>query len=102
MSKKIYVEKDGYRVPLRRIELSGGEPPFDVYGTSGPENTDYARGLPKLRQPWIDRRMASDDGNRSQMHFARKGIITDEMLFVALRESVSPEFVRDEVASGRA
>ena len=36
------------------------------------------------------------------MHFARKGMITEEMLFVAEREGVSPDFVRDEVARGRA
>lgn len=36
------------------------------------------------------------------MHFARKGMITEEMLFVAEREGVSPSFVRDEVARGRA
>ena len=36
------------------------------------------------------------------MHFARKGIITEEMAFVAEREHVDPTFVRDEVARGRA
>ncbi|MDP9238144.1 MAG: phosphomethylpyrimidine synthase ThiC, partial [Chloroflexota bacterium] len=40
--------------------------------------------------------------NVSQMHYARRGIVTPEMQFVALRESVEPEFVRDEVARGRA
>ncbi|HEY8346796.1 MAG TPA: phosphomethylpyrimidine synthase ThiC [Symbiobacteriaceae bacterium] len=38
----------------------------------------------------------------TQMHYARRGIITPEMEFVAIREGVSPEFVRDEVARGRA
>ena len=36
------------------------------------------------------------------MHYARKGIITPEMEFVALRESCTPEHVRSEVARGRA
>ena len=36
------------------------------------------------------------------MHYAKKGIITEEMEYIALRENCSPEFVRDEVASGRA
>src|SRR5207247_3764126 len=36
------------------------------------------------------------------MHCARLGEITEEMRFVALRENVAPEFVRDEVARGRA
>ncbi|WP_339813225.1 phosphomethylpyrimidine synthase ThiC [Paenibacillus sp. FSL R7-0189] len=40
--------------------------------------------------------------NVSQMHYARKGIITSEMEYVAIRENVTPEFVRDEVARGRA
>lgn len=38
----------------------------------------------------------------TQMHYAKKGIITPEMEFVAIREGVDPEFVRQEVASGRA
>src|SRR5262249_59267853 len=43
-------------------------------------------------------------GGRSvtQMHAARRGVGTPEMEFVALREGVEPEFVRDEVARGRA
>src|SRR5690606_38925669 len=36
----------------------------------------------------------------TQMHYARKGIITPEMEFVALREGMDPEFVRSEVARG--
>jgi phosphomethylpyrimidine synthase len=40
--------------------------------------------------------------NVSQMHYARKGIITSEMEYIAIRENVAPEFVRDEVACGRA
>jgi phosphomethylpyrimidine synthase len=40
--------------------------------------------------------------NVTQLHYARKGIITPEMEFIAIRENVSPEFVRDEVARGRA
>jgi phosphomethylpyrimidine synthase len=40
--------------------------------------------------------------NVSQMHYARKGIITAEMEYIAIREKCSPEFVRDEVALGRA
>src|SRR5207247_10485092 len=41
-------------------------------------------------------------GNVTQMHCARKGIVTPEMEFVALRENVDPEYVRGEVARGRA
>ncbi|WP_408009998.1 phosphomethylpyrimidine synthase ThiC [Pseudalkalibacillus sp. A8] len=40
--------------------------------------------------------------NVTQLHYAKKGIITPEMEFIALRENMDPEFVRDEVARGRA
>ncbi len=60
---------------------------------------------PKLREEWIARRRAhaasTGDDNLSQMHYARKGLITEEMLYVADREKLTPEQVRDEVASGR-
>lgn len=36
------------------------------------------------------------------MHYAKKGIITEEMLYAAVREGLDPEFVRAEVARGRA
>ena len=53
----------------------------------------------KLRESWVKKRLG--DQNRSQMHYARKGVITEEMQFVAKRESLDPEFVRSEVARGR-
>src|SRR5258708_1838578 len=43
----------------------------------------------------------SGDTNFSQMHFARQGAVTEEMRYVAAREKLSPELVRDEVAAGR-
>jgi phosphomethylpyrimidine synthase len=102
-SEKVYVERDGLRVPVRRIHLDGGEPPFDVYDTSGPQGIDPHLGLPKLRKPWIDARAAAEPvGNRSQMHYARRGIVTPEMQYVAIRENVAGDFVRDEIARGRA
>src|SRR5499427_2227548 len=62
-------------------------------------------GRPKPRAEWIARRRAAaeetGDGNVSQMHFARKGLITEEMMYVADREKISPALVRDEVAAGR-
>ena len=82
--------------------VGAGEPPLRVYDTSGPQGHDLRAGLPKLRQPWIERRVARGDGNFTQMHYARRGEITEEMRFCALREGVTPEFVRDEVARGRA
>ena len=47
-------------------------------------------------------RRAKPGANVSQMHYARRGEITPEMEFVALREGVASEFVRDEIARGRA
>src|SRR3954463_8261707 len=47
-------------------------------------------------------RRALPGKNVSQLHYARQGIVTPEMEFVALREGVEPAYVRDEVARGRA
>jgi phosphomethylpyrimidine synthase len=101
-SRKVYLEAGGVRVPEREIAISGGEPPLRVYDTSGPGSADVRAGLPKLRKPWIDKRIARGDTSFSQMHYARKGEITEEMRFVALRENVPVELVRDELARGRA
>ncbi|PRP96552.1 Phosphomethylpyrimidine synthase [Enhygromyxa salina] len=91
-------------VPMRQIDLDGGEPSITVYDTTGPQGVDPREGLPKRRAEWIEarREQAEADGNWSQMHFARKGVITPEMRFCAIRENVEPEFVRSEVARGRA
>jgi phosphomethylpyrimidine synthase len=45
---------------------------------------------------------AKSGSNVTQLHYAKKGIITPEMEFIAIRENMKPEFVRDEVARGRA
>ena len=92
---------DTFKIPTREVRLTNGET-IHLYETSGPQGYDVRTGLPKLRQPWIDARIARGDTNFSQMHYARKGEITEEMRFVALRENVDPEFVRSEVARGRA
>src|SRR5579872_5150661 len=52
-----------------------------------------------MRSEWVSRRM--NDPNRTQIHYARKGVITEEMDYVARRERIAPDFVRDEVARGR-
>jgi phosphomethylpyrimidine synthase len=101
-STRVYLQDGDLRVPVRRIEIGGGDKPIDVYDTFGPRAADLHHGLPKLRQPWIAPRIARGDTNFSQMHYARRGEITPEMRFVALRERCTPEFVRDEVARGRA
>jgi phosphomethylpyrimidine synthase len=55
----------------------------------------------RFPSPRLPRR-AKSGGNVTQMHYAARGEITPEMEFVALRESVEPEFVRGEIARGRA
>ncbi|GAA5101813.1 phosphomethylpyrimidine synthase ThiC [Nocardia iowensis] len=102
-SVKHYTEVDGLRIPVRRVNLTNGEH-FDVYDTSGPYTDDTAdidleAGLPKLRDTWTKPEVA---GPPTQLAWARQGIITPEMRFIAAREGVSPEMVRDEVALGRA
>lgn len=131
-SRKVYVQgsRPDIRVPMREITLSptkglGGEeenPPLRVYDTSGPYTdpsytVDLEKGLPKLRRPWILERgdveeIVGHKGRRvfrakagcavTQMAYAKRGIVTPEMEFVALREGMDPEFVRQEVARGRA
>ena len=51
-----------------------------------------------LRQEYLAQR--SNDTIRTQMHYARQGRITEEMEYVAKREKLSPELIRDEIARG--
>ena len=83
---------------MREIALTGGEPSLRVYDTSGPHGVDVKTGLPKLREPWVKSRT----GRVTQLHYARTGEITPEMEFVAIREGLPADFVRSEVARGRA
>ncbi len=175
-SRKVYVEgsRPDIQVPFREISLTetptglGGEhnPPVMVYDTSGAYTDpnvqiDLNKGLPLVRQTWIEERQDTDvlsglssefgqarlkdirtaeirfahiqnprraqaDKNVTQMHYAKQGIITPEMEYIAIRENqrqlehvdmrqhagqnfgaqnlkeITPEFVRQEVASGRA
>ncbi|KAA5829679.1 phosphomethylpyrimidine synthase ThiC [Saccharopolyspora hirsuta] len=101
-SRKVFRSTEsGLQVPFRRIELTNGEH-LDVYDTSGPytdesATVDVHSGLHRMRAGWTDGRE-----HRTQLGWARAGVVTREMEFIATREGVSPEFVRDEVASGRA
>jgi phosphomethylpyrimidine synthase len=88
-------------VPSREITLTNGEV-VTTYDTTGPQGHDLEKGLPKRRAEWVAQRRQRGDTNFSQMHYARRGEITEEMRFVAIRENVSPEFVRKEIAEGRA
>ncbi len=89
------------RVPMRAIALEG-EAPLRVYDTSGPLDHDVRDGLPKLRQEWVAGRRHRGDRTPTQLWYARQGVITEEMRFVAIRENQPAEFVRDEIARGRA
>src|SRR5262245_46361277 len=88
------------RVPMREVLLEGGKSSLRLYDTTGPQGIDPREGLPKLRAPWIEPRVRRGDANHSQMHYARGGIVTEEMRFVAEREGVPAEFVRSEIARG--
>ena len=109
--------------PLRVYDTSG---PY----TDPTAVIDLQRGLAQLRQPWIlargeyecsepsyrpvpghsdpdtplpiRRQVLRGRTNVTQLHYARKGQVTPEMEFIALRENLAPEFVRSEVARGRA
>ncbi len=116
--RKVYLDgPQGVRVPVREIRVSGGEPPVQVYDASGPRHGDLRAGLPALRRDWIDARGDAEPVGRrgraavlrarpgraaTQLHYARRGDVTPEMDFVALREGLPAEFVRAEVARGRA
>ncbi len=101
-SRRVTVEREGLRIPQREVALHGGEEPIRLYDSSGPVNEDPRKGLPKLREPWIAPRLDKNTRCRTQIHYARAGEITREMEFVAIRENLEPQFVRDEVAAGRA
>jgi phosphomethylpyrimidine synthase len=130
-SRKIRIPgPDGIAVPMREIALAdspdgSSNPPVRVYDTSGPQDADVREGLPPLRRPWIverdvaarpdrDQALGAEmpaglrrtvlrgNGPVTQLHYARRGEITPEMQFVAIREGMEPEFVRSEVARGRA
>ena len=100
--KEVWHEERVLRIPERRIHLDGGSGQIDVYDTTGPQGHDPFVGLPKLREDWVSGRAGGEDENVTQMHYARNGVITEEMAFVAAREGCEAEFVRNEIAVGRA
>src|SRR6476620_756493 len=116
-SEKTYVSGGaGVEVPVRRVTLTNGES-IDLYDTSGPRGWDVHVGLPALRRDWIVSRgdvTETRKGTRrtilkgkegvspTQLGYARKGVITPEMEYIAVREGLPADFVRSEVARGRA
>ena len=132
-SERVYMEgviHPNIRVAMRRVRqtptvtIKDGErierenPAIYIYDTSGAYgdstvDIDLKRGLPHLREAWIKERRERDAVNISQMHYAKMGIITPEMEYVAIRENmnceelgikthITAEFVRKEIAEGLA
>jgi phosphomethylpyrimidine synthase len=69
-----------------------------------PEDNGLRNGKqPDIIPPFNRKPLRAKKGrNVTQMHYAKKGIITPEMEFIAIRENMDPEFIRQEVAAGRA
>src|SRR5262245_44078536 len=114
---RLYDTSGPFTDPQVDIDLKRGLSPLreawirergDVDELSRP-TSEYRRqreddpGLGGVRFGSVRRPLRAHGGRRvTQMHYARRGEITPEMQFVALREGVAPELVRDEVARGRA
>jgi phosphomethylpyrimidine synthase len=130
-SRRVYVDgsRPDIRVPFREVSQAATKgargdtvnPALRLYDTSGahgdPDVTITPEtGLPPLRAPWIVERgdveattatgrtalRARPGAAVTQLHYARRGMVTPEMEFIAIREGLAPELVRDEIARGRA
>jgi phosphomethylpyrimidine synthase len=114
---RLYDTSGPYTDPSADLDLKRGLPPLrlpwilgrgDVQELSGPSSA-YRRSreenpaLGGVRFASVRRPLRAGPGRCvTQMHYARRGEITPEMEFIALREGLEPAFVRDEVARGRA
>ena len=114
---RLYDTSGPYTDPDAQVDIKLGLPPLrlpwilgrsDVEELPGPSSL-YRRqreGDPSLggvRFASVRRPLRAKPGRRvTQLHYARRGEITPEMEFIALREGVDPELVRSEVARGRA
>ncbi len=106
-----------YTDPHSKIDIAKGLPALrrawilkraDVDELSS-ASSDYRRQIERdpslnaIRFPVSTKPLVAKNGkNVSQMHYARQGIVTAEMEFVAIRENMPVEFVRNEIALGRA
>lgn len=98
--------------PLRRswiiergdVEEHGEARPVLSSGDAPARSNPSALGSEELHEPRAAFRPLRARVGRpvTQLHYARRGEITPEMAFVAVREGVEPEFVRSEIAAGRA
>jgi phosphomethylpyrimidine synthase len=114
---RLYDTSGPYTDPEADVDIKRGLPPLRLGWILGrgdveelPEPTsEYRRrreqdpALGGVRFASVRRPLRARAGRRvTQMHYARRGEITPEMEFVAIREGVAPEFVRQEIARGRA
>ncbi|MDC7974531.1 MULTISPECIES: phosphomethylpyrimidine synthase ThiC [Bacillus] len=115
---RVYDTSGPYTDPAYKVELEKGIPTprhswimerEDVEAYEGREVKPEDDGVKVASKhtpvfPQMDRQplRAKEGANVTQMHYARNGIITSEMEYVAIREGVEPEFVRKEIAEGRA
>lgn len=110
---QVYDTSGPYTDAAANLDLSRGLPPLrrpwilerdDV--EEYPATPVYRNGSKDRGQsfPGLTRQPLRGRAGRpvTQMHYARQGIVTPEMEFIAIREGVSPQFVREEVARGRA
>ncbi|MEP9381607.1 phosphomethylpyrimidine synthase ThiC [Nocardioides sp. KR10-350] len=96
-------------LPPLRLPWIEARQDTETYAGRRPQLLDDGRAAVRrgeAREEWRGERRpprrASGSGNVSQMHYARRGIVTPEMAYVAERERCDPELVRSEVAAGRA
>ncbi|HGH7177194.1 TPA: phosphomethylpyrimidine synthase ThiC [Bacillus wiedmannii] len=115
---RVYDTSGPYTDPAYKVELEKGiQAPRhswilergDVEAYEGREVKPEDNGVKVASKhtpvfPQMDRQplRAKQGANVTQMHYARNGMITSEMEYVAIREGVEPEFVRKEIAEGRA
>jgi phosphomethylpyrimidine synthase len=116
-SLRLYDTSGPATEPEALLDVKRGLPPLrqawileraDVEELPGPTSVyrrqrDADPALGGIRFASVRRPLRARPGRRvTQMHYARRGEVTPEMEFVALREGVAPELVRDEIARGRA
>ncbi|MFS0645267.1 phosphomethylpyrimidine synthase ThiC [Siminovitchia sp. 179-K 8D1 HS] len=118
---RVYDTSGPYTDPDVTVDIAKGLPPLrskwiqergDVEEYEGREMKPEDNGFKSNHDPRADRHIfpglkckplrAKKGTNVTQLHYAKKGMVTPEMEFIAIRENMKPEFVRDEVASGRA
>ncbi|MFJ8089601.1 phosphomethylpyrimidine synthase ThiC [Lysinibacillus sp. NPDC095746] len=118
---RVYDTSGPYTDPAYKVDITKGLPALrsawikergDVEEYEGrtikPEDNGFRKADdPRMNEnafPNLSRKplRAKKGKNVTQLHYARMGIITPEMEFVAIRENMDPEFVRSEIAAGRA